>query len=191
MTSKIPNFGDFFANLVAKACINSLPDVVNRFDNDNIRIVHVYGANITDSFLMQGMVIKRGAEGTIPRVTKPVVAVYHCPLDTIQGETKGTILIKNANELLNYNKGEEDLAEKFVQGLVDAKVTVAVTGGTISDIVLHFLEKYRIMAVKVPSKFELKRVARALGAAVLSKLDPPTAEQVGEANEVSVEELGS
>lgn len=66
-----------------------------------------------------------------------------------------------------------------------------MTGGTISDIILHFLEKYRIMAVKVPSKFELKRVARALGATVLSKLDPPTAEQVGEANEVSVEELGS
>ena len=191
LTSKIPNYGDFFANLVAKACINSLPDVLNKFDNDNIRIVHVYGANITDSFLMSGMVIKRGAEGTIARVAKPVVAVYHCPLDTVQGETKGTILIKNATELLNYNKGEEDLAEKFVQGLVDAKVNVAVTGGTISDIVLHFLEKYRIMAVKVPSKFELKRVARALGATVLSKLDPPTAEQVGEANEVSVEELGS
>ena len=176
LTSKIPNYGDFFADLVARACVNSLPDATNKFDNDNIRIIHVYGANITDSTLMSGMVVKRGVEGTISRVSKPVVAVYHCPLDTIQGETKGTVLIKNANELLNYSKGEEDLAEKFVQGLVEAKVNVAVTGGTISDIVLHFLEKYRIMAVKVPSKFELKRVARALGATVLSKLDPPTAD---------------
>ena len=47
------------------------------------------------------------------------------------------------------------------------------------------------MAVKVPSKFELKRVGRALNAAVLSKLEAPTPEQVGEANEVYVEELGS
>jgi len=83
------------------------------------------------------------------------------------------------------------MAEKFVQQLVDAKVNVTVTGGTISDIVLHFLEKYRIMAVKVPSKFELKRIARALGATVLSKLDAPTAEEVGDASEVYVEELGS
>lgn len=52
------------------------------------------------------MVVKRGVEGTISRVAKPVVAVYHCPLDTVQGETKGTILIKNASELLSYTKGE-------------------------------------------------------------------------------------
>lgn len=37
----------------------------------------------------------------------------------------------------------------------------------------------------------MKRVARALGATVLSKLDPPTPEQVGDANEVYVQELGS
>lgn len=123
---------------------------------------------------MSGMVIKRGAEGNITRVSKPKIAVYSCPLDTIQGETKGTVLIKNATELMNYSKGEEDLAEKFIQKLVAANVNVVVSGGTISDIVLHFLEKYRIMAVKVASKFELKRIARALSAAALSKLDQPT-----------------
>ena len=112
---------------------------MNKFDTDNIRILHVYGANITDSFLMSGMVVKRGVEGTISRVSTPVVAVYSCPLDTIQGDTKGTALIKNAKELLSYSRGEEELAEKFVQGLVNAKVNVAVSGGTISDIVLHFL----------------------------------------------------
>ena len=191
LTSKIPNFGDFFSDLVANACINSLPDVLTKFDVDNIRIVHIMGGSVSDSKLMSGMVIKRGVEGTISRVSKPKVAVYSCPLDTIQGETKGTVLIKNATELLNYSKGEEDLAEKFVQKLVSANINVVVTGGTISDIVLHFLEKYRIMTVKVASKFELRRVTRALSAAALSKLDQPTPEEIGEADEVVVEELGS
>lgn len=191
LTSKIPNFGDFFSDLVARACINSLPDVLTKFDVDNIRIVHIMGGSVSDSKLMSGMVIKRGVEGTISRVSKPKIAVYSCPLDTIQGETKGTVLIKNATELLNYSKGEEDLAEKFVQKLVTANINVVVTGGTISDIVLHFLEKYRIMTVKVASKFELRRITRALGAAALSKLDQPTPEEIGEADEVVVEELGS
>lgn len=191
LTSKIPNFGEFFSNLVAKACINSLPDVLTKFDVDNIRIVHIMGGSVNDSKLMSGMVIKRGVEGTISRVSKPKIAVYSCPLDTIQGETKGTVLIKNAAELLNYSKGEEELAEKFVQKLVSANVNVVVTGGTVSDIVLHFLEKYRIMTVKVASKFELRRVTRALSAAALSKLDQPTPEEIGEADEVVVEELGS
>ena len=51
------------------------------------------------------MVIKRNAEGTIDRVTKPRIAVYSCPLDTMYSETKGTVLISNANELLNYSRG--------------------------------------------------------------------------------------
>jgi T-complex protein 1 subunit theta len=110
LTSKIPNFGDFFSNLVARACINSLPDVLTKFDVDNIRIVHIMGGSVSDSVLRRGLVIKRGVEGTISRVSKPKIAIYSCPLDTIQGETKGTVLIKNATELLNYTKGEEDLA---------------------------------------------------------------------------------
>lgn len=71
--------------------------------------------------------------------------------------------------------------------MVAANVNVVVTGGTISDIVLHFLEKYKIMTVKVASKFELRRVSRALSASALSKLDQPTPEDIGEADEVYVE----
>lgn len=106
LTSKIPSFGDFFARLIARSCINSLPDNITKFDVDNIRIVQILGGSVSDSHLMSGMVIKRGVEGTISRVSKPRIAVFSCPLDTIQGETKGTVLIKNASELLNYSKGE-------------------------------------------------------------------------------------
>jgi T-complex protein 1 subunit theta len=42
------------------------------------------GGSVTDSTLMSGMAIKRGVEGTISRVTKPRIAVYSCPLDTVQ-----------------------------------------------------------------------------------------------------------
>ena len=114
--------------------------------------------------------MKRGVEGAIDRMIKPRIAVYSCPLDMQQADTKGTVLIQNANELLNYSKGEEDLAEKFVQKLVNANINVVVSGGSISEIVLHFLDKYKIMAVKILSKFELRRVARAVRATILSKL---------------------
>ena len=87
---------------------------------------------------------------------------------------------------MNYSKGEEDLAEKFVQQLVNAGVNVVVSGGTISDIVLHFLDKYRIMVIRVLSKFELRRVARAIRATILSKLNPPTPEEIGESDDVGV-----
>jgi T-complex protein 1 subunit theta len=61
-----------------------------------------------------------------------------------------------------------------VQKLVNANINVAVCAGTISDIVLHFLDKYKIMAVKILSKFELRRLARAVRATILSKLEAPS-----------------
>lgn len=95
--SKIPNHCDFFSRLVAKACINSLPDVAGKFDVDNVRVVQILGSGVSDSTFMSGMVVKRNVEGSIDRMAKPRIAVYSCPLDTQYSETKGTVLISNAN----------------------------------------------------------------------------------------------
>lgn len=191
IASKVPNYGDFFSKLVAKACINSLPDKVKNFDIDNIRVVHILGSSVEDSTFLSGFLVKRNAEGSIDRMIKPRVAVFSCPLDTMQAETKGTVLIQNATELLNYSKGEEDLAEAFVAKLVHANINVVVSGGSISDIVLHFLDKYKIMAVKILSKFELRRVARAIRATILSELKAPTPEETGSCDDVGVREIAS
>jgi T-complex protein 1 subunit theta len=191
VSSKVPNYAAFLSNLVAQACIHSLPDNPKNFDIDNIRVVHILGSAIEDSTFLSGFLIKRSVEGSIDRMTKPRIAVYSCPLDTQYAETKGTVLIQNATELLNYSKGEEDLAEKFVQKLVNANINVCVTGGSISDIVLHFLDKYKIMVVRIMSKFELRRVARAIRATILSKLEAPTPEEVGTSDDVGVEEIAS
>jgi T-complex protein 1 subunit theta len=106
LTSKLPSYGDFLSKEVAKACIMSLPEVATRFDVDNIRIVQVMGSNITDSYTMRGFLVKRDAETTIKSVMAPVVAVYSCSFDTETADTKGTVLLKTADEMLNYAKGE-------------------------------------------------------------------------------------
>ena len=110
VSSKVPNYAKFLSDLVAQACIHSTPDNPKNFDIDNIRVVHILGSAIEDSTFLSGFLIKRSVEGSIDRMLKPRIAVYSCPLDTMYAETKGTVLIQNANELLNYSKGEEDLA---------------------------------------------------------------------------------
>lgn len=74
-----------------------------------------------------------------------------------------------------------------MQKLVNANINVVVVGGTIADIVLHFLDKYKIMVVRIMSKFELRRIARAIRATILSKLEAPTPEEIGESDDVGVE----
>lgn len=52
------------------------------------------------------------------------------------------MLLKSAKELMNYTKSEEEHAEKVVRSIADSGVNLIVVGGTISDICLHYAEKF-------------------------------------------------
>jgi T-complex protein 1 subunit theta len=98
-------------------------------------------------------------------------------------------LIKNAAELENYTRSEEELCEKIVKELVDAGVNCIVSGGSVAEMCLHYLEKAKILTVKIASKFELRRIARAVGATLLVRLGAPTPEELGSAEDVQFQEI--
>jgi len=140
---------------------------------------------------MQGLIVARNSEGTIKHCEKPKIAVYGCPLDTMQSDEKSTVLLKNAEDLKNYTKGEEDHVESVVKSIADSGVNCIVAGGSITDIMQHYLEKYHIMMIKVLSKFELRRLAKALEARILTRLGAPQPEEMGSCDRVDVTEVGS
>ncbi|CAK1555125.1 unnamed protein product [Leptosia nina] len=180
---------DFISALVAKACIGILPEKTT-FNVDNVRICKILGAGLLQSEVLSGMVFKREVEGDISHITEAKVAVYSCPVDITQTETKGTVLIKSADELLNFSKGEESLLEKQIKDIADAGVKVVVAGAKFGDMALHYLNKFGVMAVRLNSKFDLRRVARTVNATVLPRLTTPTAEELGYCDTVHVDELG-
>ena len=86
--------------------------------------------------------------GNVNKATDAKIAVYTCAFDSMATETKGTVLLKTANELLEFSKTEEDLIEGQVKALSDAGFKVVVAGGKFGEMALHFLNKYNIMAVR-------------------------------------------
>jgi T-complex protein 1 subunit theta len=42
---------------------------------------------------------------------------------------------------------------------------------------LHYIEKYKMMVVRIMSKFELKRICKAIGATALASLVAPTKDE--------------
>lgn len=77
-----------------------------------------------------------------------------------------------------------------VKALADAGVTVVVAGGKIGDLALHYLNKYNIMAVRVTSKWDLRRLCKTVGATILPKLTCPTPEEIGLCDRVFMDEVG-
>jgi len=100
-------------------------------------------------------------------------------------------MMKSAEELLAYTQGEEDVFEKFVKGLAEAGVGVVICTGSMSELAIHFFEKYKIVALKIMSKWEIKRLARAVGATPVVNLVTPTPEELGFADEVEFKEIAS
>jgi chaperonin GroEL (HSP60 family) len=49
--------------------------------------------------------------GVVKKATHAKVAVYTCGLDISQTETKGTVLLKKADELMDFTRGEEKQLE--------------------------------------------------------------------------------
>lgn len=68
----------------------------------------------------------KASETSVKRVTKAKVAVYNTNIEMQQGETKGTVLLKNADDLLNYTTGEEEKFEGFIKKLAEAGVNCVV-----------------------------------------------------------------
>ena len=182
---------EFLAPLVAQACINVVPKEKEKFDVDNVRVAKILGGNLMKSEVIKGMLVVRKTEGSVISCEKCNVGVYNCEFTTKGAETNDQVVFKTADELLNYTKSEEEHMEKIIKEIVDSGVKCVITGGAISNLAIHYLDKYGVMAFRTMSKFELRRIARSIGATLLVKLGAPTKEEMGYADEIKLTEVSS
>jgi len=181
---------DFLADLVAEAVLAVLPKNAYNFNVDNIRVVKIMGGAMEQSRVVKGMVFGREPDGTVKKASRAKVGVYSCPIDISQTETKGTVLLHNAKEMLDFTKGEESQLEQIVKELHDSGLRVVVAGTTVGELAMHYLNRYGILVIKVLSKFELRRLCRVVGATPLARLGAPMPDEMGSIDIVETLEIG-
>ncbi|AMD22753.1 HHL017Cp [Eremothecium sinecaudum] len=184
---------DILSDLVSEAVSYVLPTKSNFFNVDSIRVVKIMGSSLANSTVVKGMVFNREPDGhvkSLPEGQKHKVAVYTCPIDISNTETKGTVLLHNAQEMLDFSIGEEKQLDSMIKEIADAGVACVIAGSGIGELALHYLNRYGILALKVPSKFELRRICRVCGATPMPRLGAPTAEEVGIVETVKTMEIG-
>eukprot|EP01101_Sappina_pedata_P007364 TRINITY_DN3877_c0_g1_i1.p2 TRINITY_DN3877_c0_g1~~TRINITY_DN3877_c0_g1_i1.p2 ORF type:complete len:553 (+),score=280.00 TRINITY_DN3877_c0_g1_i1:33-1661(+) len=192
ISSKLFGYEDLLAPLIAQACIQTTPEdpSIGRFSVDSVRVVKLVGGGLTDTKLVRGFVTPKDAEGSIKHVKNAKICVFAAGIDVVKPETKPTVLITTADQLMSYNKGEEKIMEEIIGGLAQAGINVFVSGGPVGDIAMHFLERHGIMVVKIGSKFDIRRLCQATGATPLVRTAKPSAEEIGSCDEVSIDEIG-
>nr|GLL36738.1 T-complex protein 1 subunit theta [Ipomoea trifida]GMD43103.1 T-complex protein 1 subunit theta [Ipomoea batatas]GMD48029.1 T-complex protein 1 subunit theta [Ipomoea batatas] len=176
--------------LIAEACIQVCPKNPANFNVDNVRVAKLLGGGLHNSTIVRGMVLKNDAIGSIKRMEKAKVAVFAGGVDTSATDTKGTVLIHSADQLENYAKTEEAKVEELIKAVADSGAKVIVSGGAVGEMALHFCERYKLMVLKISSKFELRRFCRTTGAVAILKLSQPNPDDLGYVDSISVEEIG-
>jgi len=190
VSSKQHGLEDVLCPLISKACIDVCPENEKNFSVDNVRVAKLLGGGIHDSTVVRGMVLRRGVENSITHVEDAKVAVFAQGVDTSSTDTKGTVLIKNAEELQNYSKSEEAKMEEIIKSIADSGCKAVVSGSSVGEMALHFCTRYGLMVVRIQSNFELRRFCRATGAMALVKLQAPTPDELGFAKSIRVSEIG-
>lgn len=181
-------------DMLTRVCVDAaqmvLPSDVSKFNPDAIRIVKILGSGVEQSRVLAGMVFNRDTEGAVKAVENAKIAIFNTPLDFAQTETKGTVLLKNADDLLAFSEGEEKIINKQIADIAATGVNMIVAGGKVGALTQHFLDKHGIMVVRLLSKFDLRRLCKSVGATPLPRVGPPTAEECGFCKSVKITDIG-
>ncbi|KIX05875.1 T-complex protein 1, theta subunit [Rhinocladiella mackenziei CBS 650.93] len=190
VASKQSGSEDILSQLIAQAVLAVLPKIPANFNVDNIRVVKIMGGDLSSSKVVKGMVFGREPDGAVKRAKKAKVGVFSCPIDISQTETKGTVLLKNAKEMMEFSKGEEAQLEAAIQELYDSGIRVVVAGSTVGELALHYLNRMGMLVIKILSKFELRRLCRVCNATPLARLGAPMPDEMGSIDVVETIEIG-
>ncbi|KAI4268183.1 MAG: hypothetical protein L6R38_007931 [Xanthoria sp. 2 TBL-2021] len=190
VASKQSGSEDGLASMIAEAVLAVLPKNPVNFNVDNIRVVKIMGGSLDQSRVVKGMVFGREPDSSTKRAKNAKVGVFSCPIDISQTETKGTVLLHNAKEMLDFTKGEETQLEAAVKELHDSGLRVVVAGSTVGELALHYLNRFGILVIKIMSKFELRRLCRVVGATPLARLGAPMPDEMGKVDIAETLEIG-
>ncbi len=176
---------------IAVAAIKSIVDEEDgkkTVDIDNIKIEKKVGQSVDDCELIKGIVLdKNKAHSNMPNKVKDAkIALITRPIEFSKMELEAEIDISTPGELAQYLDQEERIVHDIVNRIAAAGANVVLCQLGIEDIAQHFLAKANILAVERVEKKDIEKVARAIGANLITSVDDFDASDMGSAGVVEL-----
>jgi T-complex protein 1 subunit alpha len=178
MASKVVGGADgaAFARIVVDALLAVRRDGVGggppTYPVKGVTILKALGGAMSDSSLVRGVALtaSRCAQGMPTRVARARVACLDMNLQKARMHMGVSVVVTDPKELEAIREREATIARDRVKALLDAGANVVLTTKGIDDLCAkYFVEAGALAARRVP-KDDLKRVARATGAVIVSTL---------------------
>ncbi|HEX9861747.1 MAG TPA: thermosome subunit beta [Candidatus Bathyarchaeia archaeon] len=191
----ITTAADLFAKLSVDAVKQVAEEVNGKFkaDIDMIKIVKKHGKSLDETELVKGIVVdKEVASSQMPKlVDNAKIALLDAKLEIEKTEFDAKINIESPEQIDAFLKQEEGMLKEMADAIAKAGANVVFCEKGIDDMVLHFLAKRGILAVKSVSSSDMEKLARATGGKAVSSGKDLTAETLGKAKKVEEVKIGN
>ena len=161
-------------------------------DRDLIKIEKKAGGGIEDTQLVNGIVLdKEKVHAGMPRSVKDAkIALLKTALEVKKTEVDAKINITAPDQLQAFMYEEERMLRSMVEKIKASGANVVLCQKGIDDLAQHFLAKEGIFAVRRVKQSDIKKLAKATGAKIVSSLENLSSSDLGYAGVVEEVKIG-
>jgi T-complex protein 1 subunit gamma len=145
------------------------------------KVEKIPGGEMEECTVLKGVMFQKDTVHSEMRrlIENPRILLLDCPLEYKKGESQTNMEITGDQDWNQLLKLEEDYVENMCNEIIAAKPDIVITEKGVSDLAQHFLQKAGVTAFRRLRKTDNNRIARAVGATIVSRTDEITASDIG------------
>ncbi len=161
-------------------------------DKDDIKIEKKVGGRVEDTELVEGIILdKEKVHPAMPKNVKNArVALIDSAVEIKNTEIEAKIQITAPEQMQAFIDMEEKMLREKVEKIARSTANVVFCQKGIDDLAQHFLAKKGIYAARRVSESDMKKLAKATGAKIVTNLDDLTEKDLGTAGIVEEKKIG-
>ncbi|KAI8081335.1 T-complex protein 1 subunit gamma [Halteromyces radiatus] len=145
------------------------------------RVEKIPGGEIEQSEVLDGIILAKDV--THPkmrrRIENPRIVLLDCPLEYKKGESQTNIEITKEADWNRILEIEEEQIKAMCDKIIELKPDLVFTEKGVSDLAQHYFVKANITAIRRVRKTDNNRIARAVGATIVNRVDDLRESDVG------------
>jgi T-complex protein 1 subunit gamma len=145
------------------------------------KVEKIPGGEMSDCQVLQGVMFQKDTVNSSMRrrIEKPRILLLDCPLEYKKGESQTNMEISDEQDWNALLKLEEEYVKNMCEEIIAHRPDIVITEKGVSDLAQHYLTKAGITAFRRLRKTDNNRVARAVGATIVSRTDEIQESDIG------------
>jgi T-complex protein 1 subunit gamma len=137
------------------------------------KVEKIPGGEISDCEVLKGVMFQKDTVHAAMRrkIANPRILLLDTPLEYKKGESQTNMEISNDQDWNTLLQIEEEYVANMCQEIIAHKPDIVITEKGVSDLAQHYLAKANITAFRRLRKTDNNRIARAVGATIVSRTD--------------------